>query len=86
MLLVLLNSLLMPLGTWTFHVKPDLVMTFENFRQSLSLNIMSYPVTNKMLDLANPFEFSCCMFFTCQWVALGFMAETLVDRQIFNGV
>lgn len=61
-------------------------MTSENFCQSLSLNITSYPVTNKMLDLVNPFEFSCFMFFTYQWVALGFMAETLVDRQVFNGV
>lgn len=55
MLLILLNSLLMPLGTCTFHVKPDIVMTHESFRQSLSLNITSYTVTNKMLDLVNPF-------------------------------
>lgn len=76
----------MPLGTCTFHVKPDLVMTPESFRQSLSLNITSYPVTNKILDLVNTFELSCCLFFTCPWVALDFMAETLVDRQVFNGV
>lgn len=71
------NSLLMPLGTHTLRIKPDLVMTPESFCQNL--NIMFYAVINKMLDLLKPFELSCCLFFPCQWVALGFMAGNLVD-------